>query len=348
MSLSSFSDRLLVWFDEHGRKDLPWQQGITPYHVWLSEIMLQQTQVSTVIGYYMRFTERYADITALASASLDDVLALWTGLGYYARARNLHKTAQIIVKQHEGKMPSTLDGLMALPGIGRSTAGAIMALGYQQRHPILDGNVKRVLTRYAAITGWPGRKATEQQLWHLAEQLLPESRIEHYIQAQMDLGATICTRSKPLCSQCPLIIDCEAYQTGNPTQFPTPKPKKAVPLRQIYWLIVRSESGLILLEQRPNSGIWGGLWSFPEFDNLADAKSFYRQNFGLNQGVLLPQKTIRHIFTHYKLDIFPHLVHSSVCSQSITDFESLAWHTRNDALRLGLPAPVKAFLKLLE
>jgi len=348
LSTSSFSERLLVWFDDHGRKDLPWQHNTTPYRVWLSEIMLQQTQVSTVIDYYIRFTEQYADVAALAAANLDDVLALWTGLGYYARARNLHKSAQIIVEQYQGIMPSSLDALIALPGIGRSTAGAILALSFQQKHPILDGNVKRVLTRYAAISGWPGQKAVEQKLWHFAEQLLPKDRIAHYIQAQMDLGATICTRSKPLCSQCPLIADCKGYQDGNPTQYPTSKPKKVPPLRQTHWLIVQSQDGLILLEQRPHKGIWGGLWSFPEFENLTAATLFYQQHFGPNQDDLLPCEPIRHIFTHYKLDIFPYLVHSSVCSHPITDFEGLGWHTRNDALRLGLPAPVKAFLKLLE
>lgn len=348
MVLSPFSDRLLAWFDDHGRKDLPWQHDITPYHVWLSEIMLQQTQVSTVIDYYNRFIKRYDNVQALAAADLDDVLALWTGLGYYARARNLYKATQIIVERHQGQLPSTIDELMALPGIGRSTAGAIMALGYHQRHAILDGNVKRVLTRYAAISGWPGKKDIEQKLWQLAEQLLPTHRVGSYIQAQMDLGATICTRSKPLCSQCPLITDCKAYLSGNPTQYPSSKPKKAIPQRQTYWLIVRTESGLILLEQRPNKGIWGGLWSFPEFESLDDVKCFYQQNFDAHKDNLEQQETISHIFTHYKLDIFPYLVHSSVCSQPITDFEGLGWHTKNDALRLGLPAPVKAFLKLLE
>ena len=348
MSIPPFSTRLLAWFDDHGRKDLPWQHDITPYHVWLSEIMLQQTQVTTVIDYYTRFISSYADVAALAAADLDDVLALWTGLGYYARARNLHKAAGIIMAEHQGQMPATLESLIALPGIGRSTAGAIMALGYHQNYPILDGNVKRVLTRYAAISGWPGQKNIEQQLWQFSEQLLPKNRIAHYIQAQMDLGATICTRSKPLCSQCPLISDCKGFESGNPTVFPTSKPKKIIPLRQIHWLIIQSQSGLIHLEQRPNEGIWGGLWSFPEFESLDAAVAFYQQNFGTVPDNLIQQKPIRHIFTHYKLDIFPYLVHSSVCSQSITDYEGLDWHTRNNALRLGLPAPVKAFLKLLE
>ena len=221
MALSSFSDRLLAWFDDYGRKDLPWQHDTTPYHVWLSEIMLQQTQVTTVIDYYKRFISHYDNVQALAAANLDDVLALWTGLGYYARARNLHKAAQIIVEQHQGQLPSTIDELVALPGIGRSTAGAIMALGYQERHAILDGNVKRVLARYAAVSGWPGKKDIEQKLWQLAEQLLPTQHVAPYIQAQMDLGATICTRSKPLCSQCPLIRDCKAYLLGNPIEYPS-------------------------------------------------------------------------------------------------------------------------------
>ncbi|NOQ81741.1 MAG: A/G-specific adenine glycosylase, partial [Methylophaga sp.] len=190
----NFSDQLLAWFDQYGRKDLPWQQQPSPYHVWLSEIMLQQTQVSTVIPYYQRFTQQYPDLNSLAKASIDDVLALWTGLGYYARARNLHKSANIIIEQHDGKMPKKIDELIALPGIGRSTAGAIMTLAHHQRFAILDGNVKRVLARYNRVSGWPGNKRVENQLWLIAEQLLPKNRIAHYIQAQMDLGATVCTR----------------------------------------------------------------------------------------------------------------------------------------------------------
>ena len=347
-TLAPFHDRLLAWFDVHGRKGLPWQHDVTPYNVWLSEIMLQQTQVTTVIDYYIRFTSHYGDITALANASLDDILALWTGLGYYARARNLYKAANIMLEQYQGKMPDTLDELIALPGVGRSTAGAIMALAHQQNYPILDGNVKRVLTRYAAIPGWPGQKPVEQQLWQLAESLLPDTRISNYIQAQMDLGATICKRSRPLCQHCPLQDDCSAFQSGTTQDYPSSKPKKVIPTRKTHWLVAQSNNGSILLEQRPNKGIWGGLWSFPEFDSTSELIQFSQQSFDASNEDIQLQTPIRHVFTHFKLDIFPHLVHSSDYSQQIDNNKTFCWYTMSDALRLGLPAPVKAFLMLLE
>lgn len=343
-----FHERLLDWYDIHGRKDLPWQHDISPYHVWLSEIMLQQTQVSTVIPYYLRFITQYVDITALASAKLDDVLASWSGLGYYARARNLHKAANILVRQHQAEMPSSIDDLMALPGIGRSTAGAIMALAHQQKHPILDGNVKRVLARHSAISGWPGKKPIEQKLWKIAESLLPEKRIAHYTQAQMDLGATVCKRNKPLCLQCPLHEDCKAFQLGTPELFPISKPKKEIPTRQSHWLIAKSNNGDILLEQRPTNGIWGGLWSFPEFGSPFDLASFSQEKLKVNSEEIQHQTSIRHVLTHFKLDITPHLVHSSDNYQKIDDNKIFGWYTIRDALQLGLPAPVKAFLTLLE
>ena len=343
-----FHERLLDWYDIHGRKDLPWQHDISPYHVWLSEIMLQQTQVSTVIPYYLRFITQYVDITSLASAKLDDILALWAGLGYYARARNLHKAANILVRQHKAEMPSSIDELIALPGIGRSTAGAIMALAHQQKHPILDGNVKRVLARYTAISGWPGKKPVEQKLWKIAESLLPEKRITHYTQAQMDLGATICKRNKPLCLQCPLHEDCKAFQLGTPELFPTSKPKKEIPTRQSHWLIAQSNNGKILLEQRPNNGIWGGLWSFPEFDCPINLLSFSQEKLKVNPEEIQHQTSISHVFTHFKLDITPYLVHSSDNYQKIDNNKIFGWYTIRDALQLGIPAPVKAFLTLLE
>jgi A/G-specific adenine glycosylase len=343
-----FHERLLDWYDIHGRKDLPWQHDISPYHVWLSEIMLQQTQVSTVIPYYLRFITQYGDITSLASAKLDDILALWAGLGYYARARNLHKAANILVRQHKAEMPFSIDELIALPGIGRSTAGAIMALAHQQKHPILDGNVKRVLARYTAISGWPGKKPVEQKLWKIAESLLPEKRITHYTQAQMDLGATICKRNKPLCLQCPLHEDCKAFQLGTPELFPTSKPKKEIPSRQSHWLIAQSNNGKILLEQRPNNGIWGGLWSFPEFDCPINLVSFSKEKLKVNPEEIQHQTSISHVFTHFKLDITPYLVHSSDNYQKIDNNKIFGWYTIRDALQLGIPAPVKAFLTLLE
>lgn len=348
MTPFSFSQSLLAWFDHHGRKDLPWQHAITPYHVWLSEIMLQQTQVSTVIDYYQRFIARFNTITDLAAADVDDVLSLWTGLGYYARARNLHKAANIIVDQHNGEMPENFTDLIALPGVGRSTAGAILTLAHQQRFAILDGNVKRVLTRFFAVEGWPGKKKVENQLWQYAEQLLPEKRIAHYIQAQMDLGATICTRSKPKCAECPLQAGCQAFQSGRQTDFPTPKARQSLPCRETHWLVARNAQGNILLEQRPATGIWGGLWSFPETDNPDELVQYCKKQLNIHCDTVSQQPPLNHIFSHFKLTIHPHLILASANQQQIGDNKRFHWYTIGGALQLGLPAPVKAFLTLLE
>jgi A/G-specific adenine glycosylase len=310
--------------------------------------MLQQTQVSTVIDYYLRFIDRFPDVVTLAQASLDDVLALWTGLGYYARARNLYKSAQIIHQDYQGLMPNTSDELVSLPGIGRSTAGAIMALAHHQRCSILDGNVKRVLARYYAIEGWPGNKQIEQQLWTKADQLLPETRIAHYIQAQMDLGATVCTRRKPLCQQCPLQSDCLAYSLAKQHDFPTAKPKKAIPNKLTVWLIVQDTTGQILLEQRPNAGIWGGLWAFPETNNEENILYHCQNKLKIEPETIAKQATIDHVFSHFKLTISPFLINFSTNRLNIADNNRLAWYKIEDALQLGLPSPVKAFLKLLE
>jgi len=345
--LNSFSERLLTWFDKSGRKDLPWQQQATPYHVWLSEIMLQQTQVNTVIPYYLRFIQQFPDIEALANASVDDVLALWTGLGYYARARNLYKTAIIVRESYQGNMPATLDDLIALPGIGRSTAGAIMALGHHQRFSILDGNVKRVLTRYAAIEGWPGNKAVETKLWLYAEQLLPQHHFANYIQAQMDLGATVCTRSKPNCSSCPLNSDCQALEQGDPTQYPTPKAKKTIPTRQIHWIVAQSSNGEILLEKRDSHGIWGGLWSFPETKTADESNDYCKRNRIFSVKTTQSLDPIKHVFSHFKLNIHPHLMICTPNLNYIADNSNLKWVKIDEALQLGLPAPVKLLIQSL-
>ena len=263
----AFSTTVLDWFQHNGRKDLPWQQNPTPYRVWISEIMLQQTQVQTVIPYYQRFMARYPDVTSLAAAPIDQVLHLWTGLGYYARARNLHKAAQQVVESFGGEFPESLESLESLPGIGRSTAGAIAALAMQLKAPILDGNVKRVLTRYFAIAGYPESSTIKKQLWEIAETLLPqdpEKNIAPYTQAMMDLGATLCTRSNPACDRCPLAENCEALRTNAIASYPGKKPKKALPVREVNMFIVRNTAGEVLLEKRPDSGIWGGLYSLPE------------------------------------------------------------------------------------
>jgi len=343
-----FSSQLLAWFDLHGRKNLPWQQDPSSYHVWLSEIMLQQTQVNTVIPYYQRFTQHYPDLLSLANASVDDVLALWTGLGYYARARNLHKAANIILDQHNGDMPKDLDELVALPGIGRSTAGAIMTLAHHQNFAILDGNVKRVLTRYNRVTGWPGNKQVENKLWLLAEELLPTKRIAHYIQAQMDLGATVCTRSKPKCDDCPLQADCQAFQHDIPQNYPESKPKKIIPSREINWLIFQDLDGKILLQQRPNSGIWGGLWSFPEMESLENIGEYCLNEFHVNITDITATASFKHVFTHFKLQVYPQLISVNKSSNHISENNTVTWYKISEALQLGLPAPVKSFLQSLD
>jgi A/G-specific adenine glycosylase len=341
----NFAQALLDWYDQHGRKDLPWQQEPTPYHVWLSEIMLQQTQVSTVIDYYQRFIRHFPDIETLAAAKQDAVLAQWSGLGYYARARNLHKTARLVVNEFNGHMPASLETLMDLPGIGRSTAGAILTLAYHQRFPILDGNVKRVLARFFAVEGWPGIKQVENRLWQYAEELLPEQRIANYIQAQMDLGATLCTRSKPDCQRCPMQTHCQAYALGQPGAYPGKKPKKNIPTRQTHWLVMQNEVGEVLLEQRPQQGIWGGLWSFPEMRDGEVARQYCQQRWQLqihSQRALSP---LQHVFTHFRLEIYPTLLQCSVNGVADKDYGN--WYRIEDTFELGLPAPVKSFLKSL-
>ena len=341
----NFSQALLNWYDQYGRKDLPWQQAPTPYHVWLSEIMLQQTQVSTVIDYYQRFTRRFPDLQTLATAQQDEVLAYWSGLGYYARARNLHKTAQLIVELYEGEMPASLEDLTSLPGIGRSTAGAIMSLAFHQRFPILDGNVKRVLARYFAVDGWPGVKQVENRLWSYAEQLLPETRIANYIQAQMDLGATLCTRTKPDCRHCPLKTDCQAHALGQPEAFPGKKSKKAIPIRKTSWLVLLNMSGEVLLEQRPQQGIWGGLWSFPEISDDENINHYCEQHWKIEVQSTTNLTPRQHVFTHFRLDIHPVLLRCRI--KGVADKDQGKWYRIEDAYALGLPAPVKSFLKTL-
>ena len=259
-----FGERLIVWHDRHGRKTLPWQTDPAPYRVWVSEIMLQQTQVTTVIPYYERFMERFPDVESLAGAEVDEVLHHWSGLGYYARGRNLHKAARLVRDEHAGSLPEDLESLIALPGIGRSTAGAILALSGGRRFPILDGNVKRVLSRHSGIAGWPGEREVEKSLWCLAESLTPETNVAAYTQAIMDLGATLCVRSRPLCDACPVGSDCYARASGEQALFPGKRPKKERPTRHTSMVLALRPDGSVLLERRPPAGVWGGLWGFPE------------------------------------------------------------------------------------
>jgi len=345
---SSFSSRVLAWFAQHGRTHLPWQQGITPYRVWLSEIMLQQTQVTTVIPYFERFTARFPDVQALAAAPIDEVLHLWTGLGYYARARNLHRCAQRVVGEFGGDFPASVEQLAELPGIGRSTAGAIVSIAFQQRAPILDGNVKRVLARYHAIAGWPGEAQVLNRLWHIAEAATPGARSKsqafaNYTQAMMDLGATLCTRSKPACERCPLGDGCAARAQGRTQEYPGKKPKKALPEKAVQLLMLRNPAGEILLQQRPAEGIWGGLWSFPELALDGDASDYVGNHFGPVTAVEY-WDGYRHTFSHYHLDITPVLVQLSRVQTGVGEVAQV-WYDPLQPVSLGLAAPVK---KLLE
>lgn len=344
-SKQPFSDQVLHWFDQHGRKNLPWQQNISPYSVWVSEIMLQQTQVSTVIPYYERFMDELPNVEALANCSEDQVLHLWTGLGYYSRARNLQRCAQIVCDDFGGELPGDVDVLCALPGIGRSTAGAIVSIAFKKRAPILDGNVKRVLARFDAVEGWPGESAVSKALWALSESVTPADRCADYTQAIMDLGATLCTRSRPECHRCPLQDDCSALATNRVQDFPGKKPKKERPVKAVHMLLAQRPDGNILLQKRPPNGIWAGLWSLPEYDDLDALKQAAKLRFG-DDGELQTLSDIRHNFSHYQLHIHPVLLQVNAEPREIMEAEREVWY--NSGLILGLAAPVKKLLAALD
>lgn len=301
---TEFQCRVLGWFDLEGRKNLPWQNERTPYRVWVSEIMLQQTQVATVIPYFLRFMERFPSLESLAAAETDDMLQYWAGLGYYARARNLQKAARIVREEYNSRFPDDLERLCALPGIGRSTAGAILSMGSGIRAPILDGNVKRVLSRFAGLHGWPGGSAMARELWELSERVTPVQRVADYTQAIMDLGATLCTRSRPACPRCPLRSHCRAYLLDLTAIIPTAKPRRDMPARQCLMLLLRNREGAYYLEKRPPVGIWGGLWSFPEFDD-DNALIAWCAARNIDVAGLEPLPQRRHTFTHFHLDYTP-------------------------------------------
>lgn len=342
----TFSQRLLRWHALHGRHDLPWQQDRSLYRVWISEIMLQQTQVTTVIPYFERFMQRFPSSRALADATQDEVLHLWTGLGYYARARNMHKAAQIIRDDYADQFPEQIDWVLALPGIGPSTAGAILAQATGQRHPILDGNVKRVLSRLYAIEGWPGNKTVENQLWQLAESLTPQQNLADYTQAIMDLGATVCGR-KSQCSACPVSHLCLAYQQNRVAEFPTPKPRKTLPVKQTQMLLLKSTTGGVLLQQRPPSGIWGGLWSLPECreKNTPAIQRWSERQLGLKIQISDFLPTLRHTFSHFHLDITPIRCEVENPANHVLEASALVWYNTQQPEALGLPAPVLKILK---
>jgi len=353
---SDFAARLLAWHKRHGRHDLPWQRTRDAYRIWVAEIMLQQTQVAAVIPYYQRFLERFPDIATLAGAPQDEALRLWSGLGYYSRARNLQRAAQLVQERHGGAFPRALDDIEALPGIGRSTAAAIAAFAYGTRAAILDGNVKRVLARHRGVDGWTGTPAVEAKLWRIAESLLPgdapagpavadepAEAIATYTQALMDLGATLCTRARPRCDACPVAGDCIALREQRVDALPSPRPRKPLPRREVRVLMLEFD-GKLLLEQRPPLGIWAGLWSLPEVAVDDDVPARVVARFRAAPGPVEPLPAIDHGFTHFLLTMHPLRV-------PLRDWPpgagapGIQWFTREAAMAAALPAPIR---KLLE
>jgi A/G-specific adenine glycosylase len=344
----SFSTCIVTWQRKHGRHDLPWQGTRDAYRIWVSEIMLQQTQVSAVVGYFVRFMTRFPTLTSLADASLDDVMPYWAGLGYYARARNLHKAAQQIRDQHASVFPRAVDDVLALPGVGRSTAAAICAFAYGESRAILDGNVKRVLARHYGIAGDVRGKHVEDKMWQLAEDIKPRANIEAYIQGLMDLGATICTRNKPMCLLCPISTTCVAHNEGRTATLPERSVKKTVPHRETVMLVLRHQ-GDVLLEKRPPTGIWGGLWSLPELAVDVDALTVARERYGVSatRGRRpQPLGAVEHGFTHYALTIYPLEISATKRAAQARE-PGQVWLPLDDALAAAIPAPVKKILLAL-
>ncbi len=345
---SLFSAKVLDWARVHGRKHLPWQFEPTPYRVWVSEIMLQQTQVTTVIPYFEKFMQRFPNIEILAEAPLDDVLHLWSGLGYYARARNLHLAASRIMQDFQGNFPATIEALEKLPGIGRSTAGAILSLSLGLPHPILDGNVKRVLARYFAVEGWPGQATVLKQLWALSEELTPVKGTALFNQTMMDIGSLICSRSSPKCNECPLKQGCQARQQARQADFPGKKPRKQLPVRQTRMLVVLNDQNQLYLQKRPPSGVWGGLWSLPEIsaDEIADNLScLITDTLGMPVDILEELPKRRHTFSHFHLDIYPLLCRcKTTAGDCVRDHESFWYHPQQQE-KVGLAAPITRLLQ---
>lgn len=342
----NFATQVLHWYQQHGRKDLPWQQDINAYRVWISEVMLQQTQVATVIPYYQRFMQSFPTVYDLAAAPIDEVLQHWSGLGYYSRARNLHKTASIIVDAYNGELPNTVEALSALPGIGRSTAGAIAAIAYQQHAAILDGNVKRVLARYYAVDGWPGKSQVQQKLWQHAEANTPKQDVHHYTQAMMDLGAMICTRSKPQCTLCPLVENCTAHKQGDMQNYPGKKPKKTLPIKSTRMLLIYHEED-ILLYQRPSIGIWPGLYSLIEADMADDIDQLCARLLAGTHYQRKPLINFRHSFSHYHLDIHAEAIALDNKPLQVMEDKPYLWYNMRQASAVGIAAPVSRIMNTL-
>lgn len=347
----SFSEKVLSWYDIHGRKHLPWQQNISRYSVWVSEIMLQQTQVNTVIPYFTRFMEKFPTVNDLANAQQDEVLNLWTGLGYYARARNLHKAAQKVRDEFAGDFPSAFDDVLSLPGIGRSTAAAILSLADNQPYIILDGNVKRVLARYFAVEGWPGNKKVEDSMWLMAQSLKPNERFNHYTQVMMDLGATLCTRSKPKCEDCPVQSHCLAFAQSRQSELPHKKPKKAIPTKYTT-MYIPFYQGRVLMHKRPASGIWGGLWGFYESHNESELPTHIQNAIAQNPETHQILSEFRHTFSHFHLEIKPILIHMETAPTYLvaenTDTQQQLWFDIHQATNVGLAAPTVKIFKQLQ
>ncbi len=336
------ADAIIKWQKQYGRHSLPWQHTTDPYAIWVSEIMLQQTQVAAVIGYYANFMRRFPDIASLANAEQEEVLQYWSGLGYYSRARNLHNAAQIILDEFGGQFPNAFDDIISLPGIGRSTAAAISTFALDNPQPILDGNVKRVFARYFSIEGWTSSPAIQKKLWAIAERENPTEEATAYTQGLMDLGATICSRSKPTCTQCPLHKSCKALANNKTQLLPTPKPKKAIPQRETTMLVIRMGNE-VLLEKRPQKGIWAGLWSLPEMSNSDIASQIAFKQFGLKTEADEPLEIVDHAFTHYKLAITPQPLNVINTPTQAPAAETI-WMPLEDAIGAAIPTPVRNIL----
>jgi len=338
-----FAAALREWFDANGRTDLPWQVDPTPYRVWVSEIMLQQTQVATAIPYYRRFMERFPDVHALAEARLDEVLHLWSGLGYYARARNLHRAAQAIERECGGRFPESLEEVVRLPGVGRSTAGAILALSRGQRHPILDGNVKRVLSRRFGVMGNPGEPSVERALWSIAEACTPGERVAEYTQGIMDLGATVCTRARPACLLCPVSADCVARSRGMQSDLPSPRPRMRRAARDAWLVVAMRGEHKVLLERRPPVGIWGGLWGLPEFPTRAHADQWCREHLSAGASPVRGE-VIRHAFSHFDYEMRPLVVRCMGKALNLRDDDRYRWYDVREPMKVGLPKPIATLI----
>ncbi|HIP95220.1 MAG TPA: adenine DNA glycosylase [Leucothrix sp.] len=359
--VKEFSEKLLHWYDQYGRKNLPWQQDINPYRVWVSEIMLQQTQVKTVIPYYQKFMTTFPNVQTLANAEQDTVLKHWSGLGYYARARNMHKAAKLVCDDFSGAFPNELEAMQSLPGIGRSTAAAILSISGNQKQAILDGNVKRVISRVFAIEGWSGKSSVLKIMWKLVEQLVPDQRNADYTQAIMDLGATLCTRSKPQCENCPFQDDCLAYQQGIIENFPAKKPRKILPERYAVMLIIQDHNKAVFMQKRPPVGIWGGLWCFPQFEDEVLAQEWLRKKFSFRAHETLlkgeKQEQLIHVFSHFRLTIQPIILgldkllnsaSKTPFKERVMETDDSLWYNIDSEFNGGLASPVQTLLNKLK